>query len=54
MIGERQAILVALHAAGLEVPEFSLGQPSLDEVFLALTGSPAEEQTEPAPAERTS
>ena len=47
-------VLVALHSAGLDVPEFSLGQPSLDEVFLALTGSPAEEQTEPAPAERTS
>ncbi|QDB78933.1 ATP-binding cassette domain-containing protein [Georgenia wutianyii] len=46
--------LVALHSAGLDVPEFSLGQPSLDEVFLALTGSPAEEQTEPSPAERTS
>ncbi|MEE6272574.1 ATP-binding cassette domain-containing protein [Georgenia sp. MJ206] len=31
-------VLPALHAAGIAVPEFSLGQPSLDEVFLALTG----------------
>jgi ABC-2 type transport system ATP-binding protein len=30
---------------GIEVANFSLGQPSLDEVFLALTGHPAEEQT---------
>ncbi|MEE6282377.1 ATP-binding cassette domain-containing protein [Georgenia sunbinii] len=34
--------LTALHAAGIDVPEFSLGQPSLDEVFLALTGNPPE------------
>jgi len=27
------------------VANFSLGQPSLDEVFLALTGRPAEDQT---------
>ena len=39
--------LTALHTAGLDVPEFSLGQPSLDEVFLALTGNPAEEPAEP-------
>ena len=31
------------HAAGIAVTEFALGQPSLDEVFLALTGHPAEE-----------
>jgi ABC-2 type transport system ATP-binding protein len=30
-----------LSSAGLRVAEFSLGQPSLDEVFLALTGAPA-------------
>jgi ABC-2 type transport system ATP-binding protein len=28
----------------IEITEFSLGQPSLDEVFLTLTGRPAEEQ----------
>ena len=44
--------LTALHAAGLTVPEFSVGQPSLDEVFLALTGAPAEQPAaEPDTAE---
>ena len=33
--------LAALAGAGLAVPEMSLGQPTLDEVFLALTGRPA-------------
>jgi ABC-2 type transport system ATP-binding protein len=31
-----------LSRAGIEIADFSLGQPSLDEVFLALTGRPAE------------
>ncbi len=35
-------LLPALVAAGVEVAEISLGQPTLDEVFLALTGRPAE------------
>ncbi len=50
--------LTELNGAGVEVTEFSLGQPSLDEVFLALTGHPAEDaavnrepETEPAPEE---
>jgi len=34
--------LAALGEAGIDVSEFSLGQPSLDEVFFALTGHPAE------------
>jgi ABC-2 type transport system ATP-binding protein len=34
----------ALARAGLGIAEFSLGQPSLDEVFLALTGHVAEER----------
>jgi ABC-2 type transport system ATP-binding protein len=34
--------LSALAEAGVAVTELSLGQPSLDEVFLALTGHPAE------------
>ncbi|WP_324651180.1 ATP-binding cassette domain-containing protein [Georgenia sp. H159] len=38
--------LTALHAAGIDVPEFSLGQPSLDEVFLALTGNPPDETSD--------
>ena len=44
-----------LTGAGIGVSDFALGQPSLDEVFLALTGSqaaPAQpEQAQPAPAE---
>ena len=37
----------ALARAGVGIAQFSLDQPSLDEVFLALTGHPAEE-TAPA------
>jgi daunorubicin/doxorubicin transport system ATP-binding protein len=36
------AALAELGSAGIAVREFSLGQPSLDEVFLALTGHPAD------------
>jgi ABC-2 type transport system ATP-binding protein len=36
-------ILAALSASGIEVEQFAVGNPSLDEVFLALTGHPAEE-----------
>jgi len=47
--GNRAAEAVAeLSRAGVSVASFSLGQPSLDEVFLALTGRPAEDQTEEA------
>jgi ABC-2 type transport system ATP-binding protein len=43
--GNRAAEAVAeLTRAGVRVADFSLGQPTLDEVFLALTGRPAEEQ----------
>ncbi|HEX5299889.1 MAG TPA: ATP-binding cassette domain-containing protein [Streptosporangiaceae bacterium] len=46
--------LARLTSAGIGVSDFALGQPSLDEVFLALTGSqaaPAQpEQAQPAPA----
>ncbi len=45
--GDRGAEAVAeLTRAGVGVADFSLGQPSLDEVFLALTGRPAEDQQE--------
>ena len=40
--------LARLTSAGLGVSDFTIGQPSLDEVFLALTGS----QAAPAPAEQ--
>jgi ABC-2 type transport system ATP-binding protein len=43
---DRAAQAVAeLSRTGVRVADFSLGQPSLDEVFLALTGHPAEDQT---------
>ena len=42
---DRGAEAVAeLSRAGVGIAAFSLGQPSLDEVFLALTGRPAEDQ----------
>ncbi len=44
---DRAAEAVAVLArSGVGIATFSLGQPSLDEVFLALTGHPAEEQAE--------
>jgi ABC-2 type transport system ATP-binding protein len=44
---DRAAMAVAeLARSGIGVAAFSLGQPSLDEVFLALTGHTAEDQTE--------
>jgi ABC-2 type transport system ATP-binding protein len=43
---DRAAQAVAeLARSGVGIAEFSLGRPSLDEVFLALTGHPAEEQS---------
>jgi len=45
--------VAALSRAGVRVADFSLGQPSLDEVFLALTGHPAEPGAEqPDPIEK--
>jgi ABC-2 type transport system ATP-binding protein len=35
--------LAQLAASGIDIAEFALAQPSLDDVFLALTGKPAEE-----------
>ena len=46
---DRGAEVVAeLVRSGVRIATFSLGQPSLDEVFLALTGHPAEETDEQA------
>jgi ABC-2 type transport system ATP-binding protein len=39
--------IAELARSGIQIAQFSLGQPSLDEVFLALTGHTAEESTEP-------
>ncbi|WP_368410990.1 ATP-binding cassette domain-containing protein [Halomarina pelagica] len=44
--GDVAVVLTALADAGVHVDEFSLGQASLDEVFLALTGQPVEETGE--------
>ena len=37
-------VLGALTASNVDIAEFSIGTPSLDEVFLALTGKPAEDE----------
>jgi ABC-2 type transport system ATP-binding protein len=42
-------VLAALTTSQVELAEFSVGTPSLDEVFLALTGHTAEQ---PAPEAR--
>lgn len=42
--GRASAALSALDAAGVGVADFALGQPSLDEVFLAITGHRAEDE----------
>jgi ABC-2 type transport system ATP-binding protein len=43
---DRAAEAVAeLARSGVRIADFSLGQPSLDEVFLALTGHPAEDHS---------
>jgi ABC-2 type transport system ATP-binding protein len=43
--GKAAEAVAELTRAGIDVAGFSLGQPSLDEVFLALTGHTAEETT---------
>ncbi|MFC6837894.1 ATP-binding cassette domain-containing protein [Halomarina ordinaria] len=43
---EATSVLTALSAVDVEVTEFALGQASLDEVFLALTGQPTDDTTE--------
>jgi ABC-2 type transport system ATP-binding protein len=40
--------LLRLADAGIEVSNFAIGQPSLDEVFLTLTGRPAEKEADSA------
>lgn len=42
---EAATVLSTLAEGGIGIAEFSLGSPSLDEVFLALTGRPPAEQT---------
>ena len=40
------AVLSALTESKVDVEQFTVGNPSLDEVFLALTGKPAEDEAE--------
>ncbi len=49
-VAQATKTLNALNAAGIHVAEFTLGSPSLDEVFFALTGKSAEEKTKEAVA----
>lgn len=44
--GQAAKVLAALSTGGVGVLEFSLGAPTLDDVFFALTGRPAEEKKE--------
>jgi daunorubicin/doxorubicin transport system ATP-binding protein len=47
---QRAAEAIAeLSRSGIAIADFARGQPSLDEVFLALTGHPAEEETDAGP-----
>ena len=41
-----------LSRSGIGIADFSLGQPSLDEVFLALTGHPADDESDPIAEEQ--
>lgn len=47
------AVLAALEEARVEIESFALGQPSLDEVFLTLTGKPAEDHNDDGAAGAT-
>jgi ABC-2 type transport system ATP-binding protein len=44
-------VLGALSRANIPLTDFSLGTPSLDDVFFALTGRPAEEKPKEDAAE---
>ncbi len=48
--GAGLAALSALSAAGIALSGYSLSQPSLDEVFFALTGRPPEPENAPGSA----
>jgi ABC-2 type transport system ATP-binding protein len=45
---EANEALAELIASGIELSDFSMGQPSLEEVFFALTGKPVEIKKEEA------
>jgi ABC-2 type transport system ATP-binding protein len=48
-IGQAALVLSALTEQGVELAQFDVGNPSLDEVFLALTGRAAEQPAEAKP-----
>jgi ABC-2 type transport system ATP-binding protein len=50
--GRAASGVTELSRAGIGVAEFSLGQPSLDEVFLALTGHAADDAPSTVPQQR--
>jgi hypothetical protein len=43
--GLATAFIRALDAAGVEVDDFQIHHPSLDDVFFSLTGHPASDET---------
>ena len=45
--GRGAEVVAELARAGVQIAAFSLGQPTLDEVFLALTGRPADAEAGP-------
>jgi ABC-2 type transport system ATP-binding protein len=45
---QASAVLTVLAEASVDLAEFSVGNPSLDEVFFALTGRPAEAEPQEA------
>ncbi|HEX6271822.1 MAG TPA: ATP-binding cassette domain-containing protein [Polyangiaceae bacterium] len=47
-LGQAAAVLSTLTERGVELAQFDVGNPSLDEVFLALTGRPTEESSKEA------
>jgi ABC-2 type transport system ATP-binding protein len=49
-LGQAAAVLSALTERGVELAQFDVGNPSLDEVFLALTGRAAEDSSAEATA----
>jgi hypothetical protein len=49
--GTLAEVVRRIHGAGLEVAELSLHRPSLDDVFLSLTGRRAEDDPDPAPVD---
>ncbi len=52
-VADASKVLANLHKAKIGITEFSLGSPSLDDVFFALTGKPAEPKADAGTLEVT-